>query len=320
MYSKMTATVDPDAFLVKRPWAFRMVRTLLLAAFTLILFASHDLYAARQTPWPRAKPSSISQPITPPAAAPEAPGADRTKVADAPSACAKRLRDAGVVLSTLPDSVGPGECVAIDVVRIEALRSKLGSRVALSPHATMRCPAAEALAAWIRDDVSPALETADSPLIAMGVDASLECRGRNRVAGAKISQHGFGNAIDVNAFTLKGGRVFKLTDVSADKGLRNGIKETACARFTTVLGPGSDGYHEGHIHLDIIERRGGYRLCQWDVRDAKVEIAKVETDEDAVPMPRPRPISAPPRLAEVSAPAVKKPAPPSQRRRERRRW
>ena len=45
------------------------------------------------------------------------------------------------------------------------------------------------------------------------------------------------------------------------------LRDSACHRFTTVLGPGSDGYHEAHIHLDLIERRQGYRMCQWDVRE-----------------------------------------------------
>jgi hypothetical protein len=29
-----------------------------------------------------------------------------------------------------------------------------------------------------------------------------------------------------------------------------------------VLGPGSDAFHDDHLHLDLAERRGGYRLCQ----------------------------------------------------------
>ena len=33
--------------------------------------------------------------------------------------------------------------------------------------------------------------------------------------------------------------------------LRDGLKQSACARLPTVLGPGSDGYHEQHIHFDI---------------------------------------------------------------------
>jgi hypothetical protein len=49
-----------------------------------------------------------------------------------------------------------------------------------------------------------------------------------------------------------------------------------------VLGPGSDGYHEEHIHLDIAERSHGYRICQWNVLDPG-PIAM------AVPLPQPKP-------------------------------
>ena len=64
---------------------------------------------------------------------------------------------------------------------------------------------------------------------------------------------------------------------------RERLKASACARFTTVLGPASDGFHEGHVHVDLAERRSGYRICQWAVRDAA----------DLVPLPRPRPAEAP---------------------------
>ena len=43
------------------------------------------------------------------------------------------------------------------------------------------------------------------------------------------------------------------------------MRTAACGWFTTVLGPGSDGYHEDHIHVDLAVRVSGYRLCQWDV-------------------------------------------------------
>ena len=56
---------------------------------------------------------------------------------------------------------------------------------------------------------------------------------------------------------------------------RDKIKADVCARFMTVLGPGSDGYHEEHIHLDLAERRNDYRICQWNVLD--------------IPLPVPRP-------------------------------
>ncbi len=66
---------------------------------------------------------------------------------------------------------------------------------------------------------------------------------------------------------LADGREFGLTDVHVDKDWRDTIRSSVCARFSTVLGPGSDGYHEEHIHLDLAERRNNYKVCQWDVRE-----------------------------------------------------
>jgi hypothetical protein len=76
-----------------------------------------------------------------------------------------------------------------------------------------------------------------------------------------------------------------LTDLHAAKNFREGLRQATCARFSTVLGPGSDGQHENHIHVDMIERRNGYRICQWDVRDSSDDPAEVVR----VPYPRPRP-------------------------------
>ncbi len=50
-----------------------------------------------------------------------------------------------------------------------------------------------------------------------------------------------------------------------------------------MLGPGSDGYHENHVHVDLAERTRGYRMCQWEVR----EPAAVAS----VPLPLPRPLA-----------------------------
>jgi hypothetical protein len=114
-----------------------------------------------------------------------------------------------------------------------------------------------------------------------------ECRGRNRGAGAKLSEHGKGNAVDLSSFTLADGRVLGLTDVKVAKDFRDEIRDSACRRFTTVLGPGSDSHHEGHIHLDLIERQHGFRMCQWDVRTPPP--AEVVA---RVPLPIPRPSMA----------------------------
>jgi hypothetical protein len=51
------------------------------------------------------------------------------------------------------------------------------------------------------------------------------------------------------------------------------------------------------VHLDLAERRGGYRICQWDVWDAMPKIAPL--------LPALRPDEAPPReVAERTPQAV----------------
>lgn len=185
------------------------------------------------------------------------------------------------MIRPLPSIAGPGECGASDVVSLEAVVLKDGHTAALTPAATLRCAMAEAVVHWIRDEVAPAVAEAGLLLRGLVTDASFECRPRNRIAGAQLSEHGRANAVDLRALSLAGGRVMALTDRDAPAPLRERLRRSACARFTTVLGPGSDGYHESHIHLDLAERRHGYRICQWRLHEG-AEIARI-------PMPTPRP-------------------------------
>jgi len=88
-------------------------------------------------------------------------------------------------------------------------------------------------------------------------------------------------------FSLDNGRKIELTDVTVPVDFRNALRTSACARFTTVLGPGSDGYHNGHVHLDLAERHNGYRICEWDVNEPPVPGAEVAAAN--VPLPTPKP-------------------------------
>jgi hypothetical protein len=105
-----------------------------------------------------------------------------------------------------------------------------------------------------------------------------------------MSEHGRGNAIDIRGVMLARQK-FELTDVNVSRTFRDKIRASACARFMTVLGPGSDGYHEGHVHVDLAERRNNHRMCQWDVRDPPGEKAPEDAAEAvaAIPLPRPKP-------------------------------
>ena len=157
------------------------------------------------------------------------------------------------------------------------------SRVALEPPATLRCTMAEAVAQFVRNDVGPAAAELGSPLAAVVTADAYDCRNRNRAQAAKISEHGRANALDIGALRLANRKSFDLAAHTTPEPFRARMREAACRWFTTVLGPGSDAYHNEHIHLDRAERRGGYRLCQWDLGHA------APVAEASVPLPPPKP-------------------------------
>jgi Extensin-like protein C-terminus len=146
---------------------------------------------------------------------------------------------------------------------------------------------ASALADWIRSDMVPLAERLGSVITDLDNFNSFECRGRNRVAGAHLSEHGRANALDVRALKLANGQSISLTDRTVSRDVRESVLHSVCARFSTVLGPGSDWYHEDHIHLDLMERRSNYKICQWYVWDPLPQIAPL--------LPAERPEEAPPR-------------------------
>jgi len=208
-----------------------------------------------------------------------------------PSACRLALTDAIAIAPSIPDIKGAGGCGGEDLVRLEAIVLPDKRRVSVKPAAILRCPMASALAEWIRSDIAPLAERLGSTVTDLDNFDSFECRGRNRIVGAKLSEHGRANALDVRAFKFADGTSISLTDRTVPRGLRESVLHSACTRFSTVLGPGSDWYHEDHIHLDLMERRGNYRICQWDVWD--------QLPQKAPLLPAERPEEAPPR--EVAA-------------------
>jgi hypothetical protein len=201
-----------------------------------------------------------------------------------PSDCQLRLTPDLAVIQALPP-IRSGHCAAEDVVRVDAIVAHEGRRIAITPPATLRCPMAETVIHWVRDELTAIAAEFGAPLKFLMIGTSYECRSRNRVTGAKLSEHGRANAIDVRGFTLSDGTVVQLTDPAMKKEKVYILREAACDRFTTVLGPGSDAFHDNHVHLDIVERRGDYRICQWNARDQNVT--------GPVPLPPDRPASAP---------------------------
>lgn len=219
-----------------------------------------------------------------------APPADARTVGP-PSACFQDLVRIARVKPVPPISDDRG-CSADDLVELQAALTPSGQQIALTPPATLRCSMARAVTDWIRDEAVQLAAELGALLASIVTSTSFECRGRNRVEGAKPSEHGKANALDVSGFSLADGTVVALTDSRVAKDVREALKTSLCQRFSTVLGPGSDSAHENHVHIDLIDRRSGYRICQWDVRDAS-----------DVPLPRERPSSAPPRAQTGLPPA-----------------
>jgi hypothetical protein len=197
------------------------------------------------------------------------------------------LTEAIAIAPSIPDIHGAGGCGGEDLVRLEAVVLPDNRQVAVKPAAILRCKMASAIADWVRSDIATLAKGLGSAIAGLDNFDSFECRGRNRIVGAQLSEHGRANALDVRSFKFADGRTISLTDRNVARDVRETVLHSVCARFSTVLGPGSDGYHEDHIHLDLMERRNDYRICQWNVWDPLPAVAPM--------LPAPRPEEAPPR-------------------------
>ena len=286
---------------------------LVFVLFAVAISSAPALAAARPrapvpVPLPRSRPApAIRRPALPAAPAPwlladpfAGLGIDPATITSAPTPCDRRLARVATI-ELMPRLIGPGACGGHDLVRIAAIRLPDKTEVTVRPAALLACPMAEQLAGWVREAVAPALAKVGGKLRGAHLAGlenydSYECRTRNRIPGAKLSEHAHGDALDVRAFTLADGRRLELTDRKLDKSMRVAWRDAACHRFTTVLGPG-ERYHSGHVHLDDIVRHNGYRICEWQVL--------VPAPKPPVPLPRPRPAAA--AASPAAAPAAKGP-------------
>jgi hypothetical protein len=258
---------------------------------------------AASPPLPQPRPADAPVAESEKPAAAKHPPAETDKPAEQaaspppPSACRLALTDAVAIAPSIPDIKGPGDCGGEDLVRLEAVVLPDKRRVSLKPAAIFRCPMAAAVADWIRTDMTQLAASLGSVISDLDNFDSFDCRGRNGVAGAKLSEHGHANALDVRGLKLANGQSISLTDRTVSRELRESVLHSACARFSTVLGPGSDGYHEDHIHLDLMERHNNYKICQWNVWDPLPQIAPL--------LPLERPEEAPPREVAAKSDATK---------------
>jgi hypothetical protein len=88
----------------------------------------------------------------------------------------------------------------------------------------------------------------------------------NGNSNAHISEHAFGNALDIASFTLADGRRVTVKGgwrgMPEEQGFLRDVQGSACQQFNTVLAPGSNRFHEDHIHVDLMRRSSGRVICQ----------------------------------------------------------
>jgi hypothetical protein len=139
--------------------------------------------------------------------------------------------------------------------------------VAIKPVATLACPIVSVLDRWLADSVQPAATRwFGARVVEIRQISAYSCRGMNGDSRAHISEHAFGNALDIAGFTLADGRHVSVKDgwkgTPEEQGFLRDVQAAACQQFTTVLAPGSNVYHYDHIHVDLMRRASRRLICQ----------------------------------------------------------
>lgn len=193
---------------------------------------------------------------------------------------------------------GPSACGLQAPLKVSGA---MGGKVAITPTATIGCPMTAALDRWVQNSVQPAAyRQFGMPVVEVKQMASYSCRGRNSSRRGRLSEHSFGNALDIAGFRLADGQV-----ITVVKGWRHGspresafLQEVfagACAEFYTVLGPGSDRYHYNHIHVDLLVDNAarGRHYCRPQPRRGGIPMADASSDHTTTASIKPIPFTGP---------------------------
>ena len=177
----------------------------------------------------------------------------------AEAACRSELTKLGVKFSERPQLADPAGCSVPWPIEV----SSLSANVELTPPVQINCATALASAKFVAGTIAPkAKQVLGADLAGLRQDSGYVCRPRNGTS--KLSEHAFGNALDIGGFTLAGGKTIdvKATTDAKEAGFLSRVRMAACGPFKTVLGPGANADHEFHFHFDLAKRRHGGTYCK----------------------------------------------------------
>jgi hypothetical protein len=233
----------------------------MLAALALGAAASLKTMAD-EPPLPPPRPAEPTAPGKAPAEPPPAPS-ERA----APT-CLAKLIASGVGAEAASAPATSVEGCGIDApVRLSSITVAGGDVVSLSDRPLLACEFAAVLADYVRLIVAPLGQAMlHAKVAAIETGRGYECRTQDRVAGAKISAHAKGLAVDFVAIAFADKRrILVQRQTGADEAsFVRAVRTAACGWFTTVLGPGADAFHASNMHLDIEQHgsSGSYRICE----------------------------------------------------------
>ena len=246
-----------------RALAFANARgpALALAGFAFGAAASMKTMAD-EPPLPPPRPPELAAPGKPPAEPPPAPKAD------AAAACLAKLIASGASAEAAPAPAIPVEGCGIGApVRLSSITVAGGDVVSLPDRPLLDCEFAAVLADYVRLIVAPlGRAMLNASVAAIETGPGYECRTQDRIAGAKISAHGHGLAVDFVAIAFADKRriLVERQNGADEASYFRALRTAACGWFTTVLGPGADAFHATNMHLDVEAHgsSGSYRICQ----------------------------------------------------------
>jgi len=164
---------------------------------------------------------------------------------------------------------GPGICGMTRPLKLFALQD---GQVQMSKAVTVDCSMTAGLDLWLKQALQPAaMARFGAPIASVDVFGAYSCRSVDNLAGMPLSEHAFGNAVDISGFTLSDGRkIVVLRDWpktgTQESAFLHDAQSSACERFNTVLAPGSDSFHSNHMHLDLAmhgrTNTGPRRICR----------------------------------------------------------
>lgn len=176
--------------------------------------------------------------------------------------CLSELKAKSVRFSALPNQSFGGGCRTIDTVKLMDFGTPTTNLGA------MTCPLATNFAAWAKHAVQPAgKQYLGSDVIRIETMGTYSCRNVNGGRTGKLSEHAFGNAVDVSAFILRDGRRISVLNSwhgsSYEREFLRRLHQSACKRFGTVLGPDYNGAHANHFHFDMAKSmKDGSSFCR----------------------------------------------------------